>query len=114
MQTCVMSSRDGERRHARHPRPRLLFRARADAPSLACLSGGVGQQRSGRSVCQGDNATTGGNGIARADVASLAIAALSDEAAHRVTVEVVDAAPAAPAVEGQAGLFFKRLLKDAE
>jgi uncharacterized protein YbjT (DUF2867 family) len=63
---------------------------------------------------QGDNATTGGNGIARADVAALAIAALSDEAAHRVTVEVVDAAPAAPAVEGQAGLFFKRLLKDAE
>ena len=62
---------------------------------------------------QGDNASTGGNGIARADVAALAIAALEGEDAHRVTVEVVDVAPAQPAVAGQAARFFAGLVKDA-
>jgi hypothetical protein len=62
-------------------------------------------------VSQGDNIGSG-SGVARADVAALALAALWDEAAHRVTLEVVDARPAAPAPPDQLATAFKGLRAD--
>jgi uncharacterized protein YbjT (DUF2867 family) len=63
-------------------------------------------------IGQGDT-MSGGGGISRADVAALAVAALHDDAADCVTLEVMGASPAAPAVPDQLATAFKGLKRDA-
>ena len=53
-----------------------------------------------------------GGGIARADVAAVAIAALFDDAADGVTLEICGARPAAPQTEGQLAALFRGLQRD--
>jgi hypothetical protein len=55
-----------------------------------------------------------GGGIARADVAAVAVAALFDDNAHRVTLEIANARPErdAPLAEQLAGAF-QGLAQDA-
>ena len=50
--------------------------------------------------------------IARADVAAVAVAALFDDAAECVTLEICGMKPAAPAAEGQLEALFRGLQRD--
>ena len=62
-------------------------------------------------VEQGDN-LSGGGGIARADVAAVAVAAVFDDAADGVTMEICGMRPPAPPVEGQLASLFRGLKRD--
>lgn len=53
-----------------------------------------------------------GGGIARADVAAVAVAALFDDAADGVTLEICGLRPAAPQAEGQLASLFRGLQRD--
>ena len=74
------------------------------------LQDGAGGDAAWR-VEQGDN-LSGGGGISRADVAAVAIAALLDDAADGVTLEICGLRPAAPRVEGQLASLFRGLKRD--
>ena len=50
--------------------------------------------------------------IARADVAAVAVAALFDDAAECVTLEICGVRPVAPPAEGQLGVLFRGLQRD--
>ena len=62
-------------------------------------------------VSQGDVGVTG-NAISRADVAAVAVAALTADSAQRVTIEIFGAKPAAAAPEGQLARIFEGLTVD--
>ena len=62
-------------------------------------------------VSQGDRMQNAG-AIARADVAAVAVAALFDDAAECVTLEICGMKPAAPAAEGQLEALFRGLQRD--
>lgn len=74
------------------------------------LQDGAGGDAAWR-VEQGDQ-LSGGGGIARSDVASVAVAALFDDAAHGVTLEICGLRPAAPKIEGQLDKLFAGLKHD--